>query len=104
MHNGHLFPEWSELYTKYCRPLFKGTFARERHIGMESHLSSIAAFQSIMDPIDRPQNESHGETFDPGVLEIESFLTEEQEARLLAEYCELINEDLFEDENVDEVL
>jgi hypothetical protein len=57
-----------------------------------------------MDPTDRPQNESHRETFDPGVLEIESFLTEEQEAQLLAEYSELINEDLFEDENMDEVL
>lgn len=71
---------------------------------MESHLSSIAALQSIMDPTDQPQNESLGESFDPGVLEIESFLTEEQEAQLLAEYGELINEDLFEDESVDEVL
>jgi len=71
---------------------------------MESHLSSIAALQSIMDPTDQPQNESLGESFDPGVLEIESFLTEEQEAQLLGEYGELINEDLFEDESVDEVL
>jgi len=57
-----------------------------------------------MDPTDQPQNESLGESFDPGVLEIESFLTEEQEAQLLGEYGELINEDLFEDESVDEVL
>lgn len=71
---------------------------------MESYRSSIAAFQSIMDPTDRPRNESHDETFDPGVLEVESFLTEEQEAQLLAQYGELINEDLFEDESVDEVL
>ncbi|HSU30779.1 MAG TPA: hypothetical protein VLJ11_06055 [Bryobacteraceae bacterium] len=57
-----------------------------------------------MDPTDQPQGESLGEPFDPGVLEIESFLTEEQEAQLLGEYGELINEDLFEDESVDEVL
>lgn len=57
-----------------------------------------------MDPTDRPRNESHEKTFDPGVLEVESFLTEEQEAQLLAQYGELINEDLFEDESVDEVL
>jgi hypothetical protein len=57
-----------------------------------------------MDPTDRPLNESHDGTFDPGVLEIESFLTEEQEARLLAEYGDLINEELFEGESVDELL
>jgi hypothetical protein len=57
-----------------------------------------------MDPTDRSENEPHGEAFDPGVLEIESFLTEEQIAQLLAEYGELINEDLLEDEDVEGVL
>jgi hypothetical protein len=61
-------------------------------------------FQSIMDPTDRPQNESRSEVFDPGVFEIESFLTEEQVDQLVAEYGELINEDLFEDEDVEGVL
>lgn len=104
MYDRHLFPESSELYTRYCRPLCEGALAHQRHVELECHLSSIAAFQSIMDPTDRTQNESRGEAFDPGVFEIESFLTEEQIAQLLAEYGELNNEDLLEDEDVEGVL
>jgi hypothetical protein len=57
-----------------------------------------------MDPKNRPQSESQGEAFDPGVLDVESFLTEEQLARLLAEHGERINEDLCKDQDVEEVL
>lgn len=57
-----------------------------------------------MDPTDRPQSEPHSPTFDPGVFDVEGFLTEEQEARLLAEYGQLAEEDCLEDESVDELL
>jgi hypothetical protein len=82
----------------------RGVLTQTARVQQQLRCEVLERFQSIMNPTDRPKNEPHDGTFDPGVLDVESFLTEEQVTQLLAEYGELVEQDVFEDENADHAL